>query len=514
MKKLFSLLFVGATLFMGVGYAAINSISLDISGEVITQAQDGVFITTVDILNSESVGADLTNTKVNNAYQSVLNSAVVLSDLNCDSNVMMQITIYNSTSDIYVFDGVSYDTEFYSNNNITYEVIGFDVGEELIPGDFKTFKLNFYYSSDNCLSLNNGNVLESYLNFDFSLKYFRWDSYEYTGFDLISISEFSSDNVKMRISPKNGAYDRLVIPIDNLEIGNYYVITFTENKELISGSTYINDSDVYTYGTTVTTKAVDESIGTNMESFILPEYFNYDNSPLHTSFMWKEPFLEVDYVEGRTYNISLTFYAAEETMYWLWDFANIENNSEIDFSLSNIKLRKIEYPDSKAYVRFVDTTFNDWKYDIDYNDDGADDEQNYLKYSYRTNASESELDLHIETGVGWEYFNVPIKKLDVGKNYKLSFEVNTTPTILTINTTNIYGALVQDQPFTTSTNIISSTDSERKDVSIINKTGYYSGTIEFTATTETMYWVWQCGGINNYQWANIKISNVVLEVLD
>ena len=41
----FSVFICFATLFMGVGYAAINSISLGISGAVTPDLQNGVFIT-------------------------------------------------------------------------------------------------------------------------------------------------------------------------------------------------------------------------------------------------------------------------------------------------------------------------------------------------------------------------------------------------------------------------------------------------------------------------------------
>ena len=50
-------------------------------------------------------------------------------------------------------------------------------------------------------------------------------------------------------------------------------------------------------------------------------------------------------------------------------------------------------------------------------------------------------------------------------------------------------------------------------MSVINKTGTYSDTIEFTATAQTMYWAWQCGGINNYQWANINITNATIQAI-
>ena len=46
-KKIFSIVLIIATLFMGVGYASINSVSLNVSGEMIAQAQEGIFIADV-----------------------------------------------------------------------------------------------------------------------------------------------------------------------------------------------------------------------------------------------------------------------------------------------------------------------------------------------------------------------------------------------------------------------------------------------------------------------------------
>ena len=111
-----------AALFMSVGYAAINSISLNLNGEMFALAQEGVFITEVNIDSENSVDADFVNTKVNSSYQTTLNSSVYLSDTNPDSTVVMDVTIHNSTDDDYVFNGVTYEVgnNTYSNENIVY----------------------------------------------------------------------------------------------------------------------------------------------------------------------------------------------------------------------------------------------------------------------------------------------------------------------------------------------------------------------------------------------------------
>lgn len=502
--------------FMSIGYASINSVLFSIDGDSSALLGSGMFIQHVKFLGSESSGVDISESEYIDTYQTTLHTKVTLSDTDCNSYVMLEMSIYNGTDSIYLFKGTDFDSELYSNSNIVYEVIGFSHEDMIVPGQSKTFKMKFYYANNSCTVGSGNNVLDSYINFNFFLEHFRWDSYTYNGFDLIEISSCSRNSLRMNISPEQGPYDRFVIPIDNLEVGSYYTITFTEKKTLKSGSTYINNSKKYIYGTTVTTKEIDNSIGNFSESFILPKYFNYDNNPLHTAFMWKEPFLEVGYTEGKTYTVSMTFYALEETMYWLWDFSNIANNSTVDFNLTKIDIRKVVYPSNEPYLRFVDTTYNDnWTYDIDYDDDGVDDEngQNYLKYSYRTNATEDALDLRIETGQGWEYFNVPIKNLTIGKKYKITYTVNTTPTKLTVNTSNYYGSIIRTSAYTGGGQLISSSNASSTGVSIVNKTGSYSGSIQFTASAATMYWTWQCGGINNWQWANIKLSNVnIVEV--
>jgi len=506
-KWTYCLIVVLVITFLSVGYSAFEKdlVASDITGVV--RIEKDIRVTNVSLVeNSNGSTVGLLDYDVDKVIANIN-----MPNINSIFEISVTVTNFGFVD---MYTNVSLPFEYKDIFEISFD--GFENGE-LIDYASKTKTFNIIISYKDNASVINGDITDFYINFDFSVNRFHWGEYEYTGFDLIEIIDSSSDNLKMKISPMNGAYDRFVIPIINLDVGSYYVIDFTENKTLLSGKSYQNDSKTYTYGTTVTIKSIDEEIGTKSESFILPEYFNYDNNPLHTSFMWKEPFLETDYAEGRSYDVPLTFYAAESTMYWMWDFANINNSVTIEFELSNISLRKIEYPETEPYIRFVDTTFNTWTYDTDYETEGTqgsaedDKEQDYLRYSYRTGATGDELDLRVETGVGWEFFNIPLKNLTTNKKYRITYNVNTTPTALTINTTNVYGSLVQASAATSSKQIITQSDSSKSNVSIINEMGSYSDSIEFTATASTMYWVWQCGGINNFQWANIKLTNVVLE---
>lgn len=170
-----------SVLFMSVGYAAINSISLNVHGEVIALAQEGAFITEVNIDSENSVDADLVNTKVNSSYQTILNSSVYLSDTNPDSTVVMNVTIHNSTDDDYVFNGVTYEVgnNTYSNENIVYSLSGLENGNKLSKNSSITFEITFSYKDN---KLTDSNILLSYLNFNFDV-YFQKNLYEMVAYN-------------------------------------------------------------------------------------------------------------------------------------------------------------------------------------------------------------------------------------------------------------------------------------------------------------------------------------------
>ncbi len=70
-----------AVVVMGVGYSAINSITGEITGNVLAEAQEGVFITDVEKKES-NVDANMTNSKIENLSKTTLKSTVELSSTN------------------------------------------------------------------------------------------------------------------------------------------------------------------------------------------------------------------------------------------------------------------------------------------------------------------------------------------------------------------------------------------------------------------------------------------------
>lgn len=163
--KIYPLLLFICTCFMCVGYAVVNSVTLDITGTAIAKEQDGIFIT--DVKYVSDINADLDNSKIINAYQTILNSSITLSSTDPYSSITYSVTIYNSTNDNYYYDKIDYLTEnaTYSNEDITFKLEGITNGYLLKAKEYKTFNITFYYK-DNILSKNNN--LVSYLKLRFN----------------------------------------------------------------------------------------------------------------------------------------------------------------------------------------------------------------------------------------------------------------------------------------------------------------------------------------------------------
>ena len=177
-NSLFPILIFVATLFMSVGYAYINSIIMNINGEVVAKAQDGIFITEVNYVSD--INANLDESKILNVYQTNLNSIISLSNVDNNSSITYEITIYNSTNYDYKFDEVKYllGNDTYSNENIVFELNDLQIGDVLKTGETKKFLITFNYLNN---MVSNDNQLKSLLNFKFSINPYVVATYEYSG---------------------------------------------------------------------------------------------------------------------------------------------------------------------------------------------------------------------------------------------------------------------------------------------------------------------------------------------
>lgn len=164
-RKVFPVLILIASLLMSVGYASVNSIIIGFNGTAIAKLPSGVYITEANY--NSNVDANLAESTILSAYQTNLNSKVVLSPTNPASSITYTINIINTTDKTQVFNGVEYLPENYSNNGITYLLNGLAINNELEPGQNVTFTITFFYRNS---TLASNNTLNSIINFDFSEK--------------------------------------------------------------------------------------------------------------------------------------------------------------------------------------------------------------------------------------------------------------------------------------------------------------------------------------------------------
>ena len=179
-NKLFPILILIAAISMSIGYASINSISMGVNGEVIAKTQEGIFITEVNY--DSDINADLEESKILNAYQTILHSNISLSDSDAFSILKYKVTIYNSSSETYYYLGYDYieDDSIYNNPNIEISVEGINLYSSLVAGESKEFYVVFSYKDSLLTEKNN---LESYINFVFKKRYIATNMLENGSFE-------------------------------------------------------------------------------------------------------------------------------------------------------------------------------------------------------------------------------------------------------------------------------------------------------------------------------------------
>ena len=159
--SLFSLLII-ALLIVGIGYASINSVILEMAGTVRAEVPKNVFITNVEYVSD--VDANTTNSKIKNYLGTMMQSTVELSKTNPNSEIVYKVTVYNNSTKTGTFLDVIYNSENYDNQDIVYEIqdTGFKIEDTIAPKEKKDILIKFKYKNS---TLATNNVLNSYLNF-------------------------------------------------------------------------------------------------------------------------------------------------------------------------------------------------------------------------------------------------------------------------------------------------------------------------------------------------------------
>ncbi len=154
-KRLIGIILI-ISLFMCIGYAGITGTTLNITGELGANTQEGVFISEVVVNDASSI--------VNSYIGTMIDMKTVLGSTS-SSTVSYNINLYNNSDKEQVFIGVL--TNDYSNANIDYTLTGLTEHETTISKKSSlSFTITFKYAGTNV----SNNILESKLNFRFREK--------------------------------------------------------------------------------------------------------------------------------------------------------------------------------------------------------------------------------------------------------------------------------------------------------------------------------------------------------
>ena len=153
-KIFIALMLSFAFCFAFVGYAQVST-TLEFTGDAEAQPQKGVFI-------SQAEGLNGTYSKVNTYISTTLSSTTTLQ--NSTAKVTYDITLYNNSNYVYVFNGEKYLETAYDNQNITYTITGLKKGNEIASKSYLEFSITFGYKSG---ASTQNNVLNSIINFEF-----------------------------------------------------------------------------------------------------------------------------------------------------------------------------------------------------------------------------------------------------------------------------------------------------------------------------------------------------------
>lgn len=333
------LLIVISTFFLSVGYASLESITLDINGKVTAIPESEVFIS--DIQYSTNVNADIEKSIIHQYYQTMIHNTVVLGEAS-DSSITYIVNIVNSSNETYSFKNIEYVQDFYDNPNIVYELDGLKQGDLLLNKGQITFEITFHYLNN---TFTGNNVLNSYLNFKFVKEENPEEIADInnvsTNTNQIIIYNAEKDKVALDITNNNNA------SIDfNLSIDNHIIDTISLDAK--QTKTIVKDI-----------KGILSTLKSNKEYTVMVETAV---SPIQK----KETGIKIQVFPTITnYNFGLRTDGNEENPYLIYKIEDIVSlaqcvNSGNTFAGTCVRLmNNVDFNSPNDYYNSLDTRFGD-----------------------------------------------------------------------------------------------------------------------------------------------------------
>lgn len=327
-------LIICATIFMGIGYAAVNGVLLNIEGTASAMSLDSLYISSA--LYSTSNGANIEESRINDFTRTTLNSTITLGN-NQSSTITYSITIQNTTEYAYSFSGTSYSApNFYDNNNITFTLGNINVGDTINPNSSKTFTITFSYLGSDI----SNPTLNSYISFDFDKIFtITYQNINTSGQNYptsmleneTKIISFAGDipyDVNITPSTINYSYNNGVLTInnanENIIINRYYSLTF-----ITEGTNNANQPTKYLHGQVV--NFLDPTNGTKLFD---GWYINssYSGNPISNTSGYNENLtLYAKWIDtGTIYNISYELNGGTQANNQVYSFSNGNTQTILD----------------------------------------------------------------------------------------------------------------------------------------------------------------------------------------
>ena len=299
-----------------------------------------------------------------------------------------------------------------------------------------------------------------------------------------------------------GNYEKLLIPIRNLVVGQWYELTFMERLSRPSGKP-INNNGVGAYACRVSNRTVDGGYTT-----MLTYYDGSSDANTGTTYVWSA-------FNGKTYSdatypdnpVKILFKAEDETVTWQWDYSKVEDGAnDIVMEIYNGQIIKVMSPEGPA-VDFLNSNHIGFLHRSPGEEGGGKSGNS----TYKTYATYNSLEFHAYPQANkYERLNVPLINLIPGHTYTLSYTFERTAGETAKDTKNYIGHRIADAPST-------DTGAYTPDESFVNLTSECSSStftitdsFEFTAESETMYWIWEFSALTNKKMNDFYFSNVQL----
>ena len=332
-------------------------------------------------------------------------------------------------------------------------------------------------------------------------EYVNFGEYVKAGGEAPSYVFVDDEKAVFEYKQTGGQYEKMNFPIKNLKVGERYELSFTE-KLTKTGSKLFNGADGRgTYGCGIRQNAITQT----GSSYMVPYFCNYDIADVWSHVAWIPTEGTTDYTS--TYDSEnvqkLVFEATAETMYWVWDYSKLSDDSKISCEVYTNGIRKLE----KATGPTAD--FLAAYYYGFFLGDGYD---GYA--TFKTLADYTGMEFHARRSANYPKINIPLINLSEGHDYRIDYTVERTYGSVRSGT-YYFGFNLQTDPVTSSTSSYNKHYAEGfvdKTTEASSQLFSFTDSYTFTANASTMYWIWELskfnGDRNTLFFKNVSITDI------